>query len=65
MKKLTTRHLVGEALKARHDTALDAVYNEAREVIADHCPELMAQYSDGIITRAELVIKAISQLTQV
>lgn len=62
--KLTTKQMVGEALKARHDSALEAVYLATRPVIQEHCPALMAQYSDGLITQAELVQAAIAHLTK-
>jgi hypothetical protein len=60
--KLTTKQMVGEALKARHDAALEAVYLEVRPVIQEHCPDLMAKYSDGFYSKAEVVKLAIEQL---
>lgn len=62
--KLTTKQLVGEALKARHDKALESVYLEVRPVIQEHCPALMQRYSDGIIDQAQLVQAAIAFLAK-
>jgi hypothetical protein len=62
--KLTTKQMVGEALKARHDTALEAVYLEVRPVIQEHCPAIMAKYSDGFYSKAEVVKLAIAELSK-
>lgn len=62
MPTLTTKQLVGEAIAARHDDALEKVYLEVRPIIQEHCPDIMAKYSDGFYSKAEVVKLAIEAL---